>query len=49
MSAPLVSSTILDWLLERVGVVIFVLVFVVQIVRGLMRSRQEAPPVLGEG
>ncbi len=44
MSAPLVSSTILDWLLERVGVVIFVLVFVVQIVRGLMRSRQEAPP-----
>ena len=36
-------STIIDWLLERVGVVIFVLVFVVQIVRGLMRSRQEAP------
>jgi len=41
--APPVISTILDWLLERVGVVIFVLVFVVQIVRGLMRSRQEAP------
>ena len=37
-------STILDWLLERVGVLIFVLVFVVQIVRGLMRSRTETPP-----
>ena len=37
-------STILDWLLERVGVLIFVLVFVVQIVRGLMRSRSETPP-----
>ena len=33
----------LDWLLERVGVVIFVLIFVVQIVRGLMRSRRGAP------
>ena len=39
-----VISTILDWLLERVGVLIFVLVFVVQIVRGLMRSRSETPP-----
>ncbi len=36
-------STILDWLLERIGVVIFVLIFVFQIARGLMRSRDEAP------
>lgn len=37
------NLSLVDWLLERLGVVIFVLVFVVQIVRGLLRTRQEAP------
>jgi hypothetical protein len=38
-----VNASLLDWLLERIGVVIFVVIFVVQIVRGLMRSRTGAP------
>ena len=34
----------LDWLLERIGLVIFVVIFVVQIVRGLLQARRAAPP-----
>jgi hypothetical protein len=45
--APNVISTILDWLLDRAGVVIFVLIIVVQMVRGLLKTRQEAPPPEG--
>ena len=41
------KASFLEWLLERLGVVIFVVIFVVQIVRGLMRSRQAAPPPEG--
>jgi hypothetical protein len=34
----------LDWILERLGVVIFVLIFISQIVRGVLRARRENPP-----
>lgn len=37
------SANLIDWLLERLGVVIFVIIFLVQIVRGLMRAKQNAP------
>lgn len=38
------AFNIFDWLLERIGLVIFVLLFVVQIVRGLFRARRDQPP-----
>jgi hypothetical protein len=39
-----VKASFLEWLLERLGVVVFIIIVVVQIVRGVMRSRQSAPP-----
>jgi len=39
-----VKANLLDWLLERIGLVIFVVIFVVQIVRGLLQARRAAPP-----
>ncbi len=44
MSVAASNPSLLDWLLKNIGVVIFVVIFAVQIIRGLMRSRQEAPP-----
>ncbi len=38
------KANLLDWLLERIGLVIFVVIFVVQIVRGLLQARRAAPP-----
>ena len=38
------KANLLDWLLERTGLVIFVVIFVVQIVRGLLQARRAAPP-----
>jgi hypothetical protein len=38
-------ATVLEWLLERIGLVIFVLIFIGQVVRGLLRARRtESPP-----
>lgn len=39
-----VPDNILDWLLERKGLVIFVLFIVVQVVRGFFRTRSAAAP-----
>jgi hypothetical protein len=39
-----VKANLLDWLLERIGLVIFVVIFVVQILRGLFQARRAAPP-----
>jgi len=39
-----VKANLLDWLLERIGLVIFVVVFLVQILRGLLQARRAAPP-----
>ena len=41
------KANLLDWLLERIGLVIFVVIFVVQIVRGLLQARRAAPPPIG--
>ncbi|MSU49882.1 MAG: hypothetical protein EXS37_12490 [Opitutus sp.] len=38
------ATDIFDWVMGKLPVLIFVLVFVSQIVRGLMRSKSEAPP-----
>lgn len=38
------KANLLDWLLERIGLVIFVVIFVVQILRGLLQARRSAPP-----
>ena len=38
------KANLLDWLLERIGLVIFVVIFLVQIVRGLLQARRAAPP-----
>ena len=38
------KANLLDWLLERIGLVIFVVIFVVQILRGLFQARRAAPP-----
>ena len=38
------KANLLDWLLERIGLVIFVVIFVVQILRGLLQARRAAPP-----
>ena len=32
------KASLLDWLLDRLGVVIFVVIFVVQIIRGLLQA-----------
>ncbi len=37
-------DSILEWLLERKGLVIVVLIFAVQVVRGLFRTRRDAAP-----
>jgi len=39
-----VKANLLDWLLERIGLVIFVVIFLVQILRGLLQARRAAPP-----
>ena len=33
-----------DWIKERLGIIIFVVIIVVQIVRGIFRARRDAPP-----
>jgi hypothetical protein len=38
------AFNIFDWLLERIGLVIFVLLLVAQMVRGLFKTKQENPP-----
>lgn len=38
------KANLLDWLLERIGLVIFVVIFLVQILRGLLQARRAAPP-----
>src|SRR4051812_11776548 len=38
------ANTLLDWILARLGVVVFVLIFVSQIVRGLIRARRDRTP-----
>ncbi|MFM7751078.1 MAG: hypothetical protein ACKPB0_11775 [Opitutaceae bacterium] len=38
------KASLLDWLLDRLGVVIFVVIFVVQIIRGLLQARRQTPP-----
>ena len=38
------KANLLDWLLERIGLVIFVVIFVVQILRGLFQASRAAPP-----
>ena len=40
------KASLLDWLLDRLGVVIFVVVFLVQIIRGLLQARRQALPAL---
>ena len=41
----MILATVIEWLLERIGLVIVVIVFVSQIVRGLWRaSRDRQPP-----
>jgi hypothetical protein len=39
-----VKASLLDWLLDRLGVVIFVVIFLVQTIRGLMQARRQTPP-----
>lgn len=38
------KASLLDWLLDRLGVVIFVVIFLVQTIRGLMQARRQTPP-----
>ncbi|MFM9080783.1 MAG: hypothetical protein ACKOTE_11760, partial [Opitutaceae bacterium] len=38
------KASLFDWLLDRLGVVIFVVIFVVQIIRGLLQARRQTPP-----
>jgi hypothetical protein len=42
------AVNLLDWILAKLPVLIFVLVFVFQIVRGLLRSRQERGPAVAK-
>ncbi|MBM3854190.1 MAG: hypothetical protein FJ399_13705 [Verrucomicrobia bacterium] len=39
-----IFANIVEWLLDRLPVVIFVVIFIVQVVRSMMRTRQEEQP-----
>lgn len=38
-------ATVIEWLLERIGLVIFLLIFISQIVRGIWRANRDRRPV----
>ena len=40
----MILATLVEWLLERIGLVVFVLIFISQIIRGILRARKTAEP-----
>lgn len=41
----MIFATVIEWLLERIGLVIFVVIFISQVIRGIWRANRDRKPV----